>query len=117
MRIREAQILLAEFLRECRDEGARCVRVVHGKGLGSRGGPQMGSGSLAAPARGRHGLLHGPAERRGHGRGLRIAEDLRAPSSPPLRRERVGVNPCTPCPSVMIPVYGGQSIRGIRGRL
>jgi DNA-nicking Smr family endonuclease len=38
MRIREAQILLAEFLRECRDEGARCVRVVHGKGLGSRGG-------------------------------------------------------------------------------
>jgi DNA-nicking Smr family endonuclease len=38
MRIREAQILLADFLRECRIEGARCVRVVHGKGLGSRGG-------------------------------------------------------------------------------
>lgn len=38
MRIREAQILLADFLRECRAEGARCVRVVHGKGLGSRGG-------------------------------------------------------------------------------
>lgn len=38
MRIREAQILLADFLRECRNEGARCVRVVHGKGLGSRGG-------------------------------------------------------------------------------
>ena len=38
MRIREAQILLADFLHECRNEGARCVRVVHGKGLGSRGG-------------------------------------------------------------------------------
>ena len=38
MRIREAQTLLADFLRECRNEGARCVRVIHGKGLGSRGG-------------------------------------------------------------------------------
>ncbi len=38
MRIREAQALLEEFLRDCRDEGLRCVRVIHGKGLGSRGG-------------------------------------------------------------------------------
>ena len=38
MRIREAHTLLADFLRECRNEGASCVRVIHGKGLGSRGG-------------------------------------------------------------------------------
>ena len=38
MRIREAQLLLAEFLRDCRERNHRCVRVIHGKGLGSRGG-------------------------------------------------------------------------------
>ncbi len=38
MRIREAQALLEGFLRDCRDEGLRCVRVIHGKGLGSRSG-------------------------------------------------------------------------------
>jgi DNA-nicking Smr family endonuclease len=38
MRIREAQPLLEEFLRDCRDRNYRCVRVIHGKGLGSRDG-------------------------------------------------------------------------------
>ena len=38
MRIREAQSLLKDFLRECREEGLRCVRVIHGKGHGSAGG-------------------------------------------------------------------------------
>ena len=38
MRIREAQVLLEDFLRDCRDRKHRCVRVIHGKGLGSRGG-------------------------------------------------------------------------------
>jgi DNA-nicking Smr family endonuclease len=38
MRRREAEKALASFLRECRDEGLRCVRVIHGKGRGSRGG-------------------------------------------------------------------------------
>lgn len=38
MRAREAQTLLQTFLRECRDQGLRCVRVIHGKGRGSRGG-------------------------------------------------------------------------------
>ncbi len=37
-RIHEARVLLEEFLRECRAEGLRCVRVIHGKGLGSRDG-------------------------------------------------------------------------------
>jgi DNA-nicking Smr family endonuclease len=38
MRIHEARVLLEGFLRDCRNEGLRCVRVIHGKGLGSRGG-------------------------------------------------------------------------------
>jgi DNA-nicking Smr family endonuclease len=37
-RIHEARELLEEFLRDCRAEGFRCVRVIHGKGLGSRDG-------------------------------------------------------------------------------
>ena len=31
-----AAISVAEFLRHCRRRGRRCVRIVHGKGLGSR---------------------------------------------------------------------------------
>jgi len=32
----EAKRELAEFLHECRRRGVRCVRIVHGKGLGSK---------------------------------------------------------------------------------
>ena len=32
----EAKHELAEFLHECRRRGVRCVRIVHGKGLGSK---------------------------------------------------------------------------------
>lgn len=35
-RVDEARSALAEFLREAQRAGLRCVRVVHGKGLGSR---------------------------------------------------------------------------------
>jgi DNA-nicking Smr family endonuclease len=35
-RVDEARELLAEFLREALKRGLRCVRVVHGKGLGSK---------------------------------------------------------------------------------
>lgn len=38
MRIHQAQSLLEDFLGECRERGHRCVRVIHGKGLGSRDG-------------------------------------------------------------------------------
>jgi DNA-nicking Smr family endonuclease len=31
-----AAVSVAEFLRHCRRRGRRCVRIVHGKGLGSR---------------------------------------------------------------------------------
>jgi len=33
--VREAHAALADFLRECAGTGARCVRVIHGKGLRS----------------------------------------------------------------------------------
>jgi DNA-nicking Smr family endonuclease len=35
-RVDEARVALAEFLREAQRIGLRCVRVIHGKGLGSR---------------------------------------------------------------------------------
>ena len=31
-----ARVMLADFLRECARRGLRCVRIVHGKGLGSK---------------------------------------------------------------------------------
>jgi DNA-nicking Smr family endonuclease len=33
----EAALAMAEFLTDCRRRGVRCVRIVHGKGLRSRG--------------------------------------------------------------------------------
>jgi DNA-nicking Smr family endonuclease len=38
VRIREAQAMLEAFVHDCRERGFRCVRVIHGKGLGSRDG-------------------------------------------------------------------------------
>lgn len=32
----QARVYVAEFLAECKKRGIRCVRIVHGKGLGSR---------------------------------------------------------------------------------
>jgi len=32
----EARLYVAEFLADCRKRGIRCVRIIHGKGLGSR---------------------------------------------------------------------------------
>jgi len=38
--VAESQLALAGFLQQCRDEGIRCVRIIHGKGFGSpRGKP------------------------------------------------------------------------------
>lgn len=42
MRSDEAKAAIVRFLAECRDRGARCVRIVHGKGLRSKGaGPVL----------------------------------------------------------------------------
>lgn len=32
----EARLYVAEFLADCKKRGIRCVRIIHGKGLGSR---------------------------------------------------------------------------------
>ncbi len=32
----EARLYVAEFIADCKKKGIRCVRIVHGKGLGSR---------------------------------------------------------------------------------
>ena len=32
----EARVYVAEFLADCKKRGIRCVRIIHGKGLGSR---------------------------------------------------------------------------------
>jgi DNA-nicking Smr family endonuclease len=37
LRTEEAREALGQFIRECHKQGIRCVRVVHGKGLGSPG--------------------------------------------------------------------------------
>lgn len=37
LRTEEAREALGQFIRECHKQGVRCVRVVHGKGLGSPG--------------------------------------------------------------------------------
>ena len=37
LRTDEARLALTEFIRDCHRQGVRCVRVVHGKGLGSPG--------------------------------------------------------------------------------
>jgi DNA-nicking Smr family endonuclease len=37
LRSDEARVMLAEFIRQAHRQGLRCVRVVHGKGLGSPG--------------------------------------------------------------------------------
>lgn len=37
-RVDEARVALGEFLRAALKRGQRCVRIVHGKGLGSKGG-------------------------------------------------------------------------------
>lgn len=36
MVVEEARTYVAEFLAHCKKRGARCIRIIHGKGLGSR---------------------------------------------------------------------------------
>ncbi|MGH8619556.1 MAG: Smr/MutS family protein [Burkholderiales bacterium] len=44
----EARTALTLFLQECRHTGARCVRIVHGKGLRSKGREPVLKGKVAA---------------------------------------------------------------------
>lgn len=36
MQVDEARLRTAEFLNACKKQGVRCVRIIHGKGLGSK---------------------------------------------------------------------------------
>lgn len=36
MLVDEARVYVAEFLTQCKKRGVRCVRIIHGKGLGSK---------------------------------------------------------------------------------
>lgn len=38
MRAMDARLYVAEFLIHCKNRGVRCVRIIHGKGLGSMNG-------------------------------------------------------------------------------
>ncbi len=44
--VSQAHAALTEFLRECRSEHKRCVRIIHGKGLGSKNGKPILKGKL-----------------------------------------------------------------------
>jgi DNA-nicking Smr family endonuclease len=44
----EAHTQLNEFLRECMKRGARCVRIIHGKGLGSKNREPVLKGNVRA---------------------------------------------------------------------
>jgi len=48
LRVDEARPTIAAFLREAARQGVRCVRLVHGKGLGSRGGVPVLKGRVRA---------------------------------------------------------------------
>jgi len=56
-RIHEARVLLDGFLRECRADGLRCVRVIHGKGRGSRDGHAVLKWEVDRWLRGHDGVM------------------------------------------------------------
>ena len=56
-RLHEARVLLEGFLRDCRTEGLRCVRVIHGKGLGSRDGRAVLKWEVDRWLRGHDGVM------------------------------------------------------------
>ena len=57
MRIREARLLLEEFLHDCRQRDFRCVRVIHGKGLRSRDGHAVLKWEVDRWLRGHDGVM------------------------------------------------------------
>lgn len=57
MNRREASVMVAEFLRSCHQRSVRCVRIVHGKGLGSRNRVPVLKEMLAASLAARKDVL------------------------------------------------------------
>lgn len=56
-RVPEAHAALVEFLREMRADGKRCIRIVHGKGLGSDGKIPVLKGKIGSWLRRRQEVL------------------------------------------------------------
>jgi DNA-nicking Smr family endonuclease len=67
MRADEAKLAIVRFLAECRDRGARCVRIVHGKGLRSKGEGPVLKQRLDGWLRRRRDVLAFCSARREHG--------------------------------------------------
>ena len=72
-----ARVAVAEFLRQCLRAALRCVRIVHGKGLGSRNREPVLKGKLRKLAAARDEVLafcQAPAARGRQRRGAGAAE-------------------------------------------
>jgi DNA-nicking Smr family endonuclease len=67
LRATEARLAVLRFLGDCRDRGDRCVRIVHGKGLRSRGEGPVLKQRLDGWLRRRNDVLAFCSARREHG--------------------------------------------------
>jgi DNA-nicking Smr family endonuclease len=67
MRANEARLAVAQFLAAARDRGARCLRIVHGKGLRSKGEGPVLKQRVDAWLRQRDDVLAFCSARREHG--------------------------------------------------
>jgi DNA-nicking Smr family endonuclease len=79
MRADEARLAIVRFLAECQDRGARCVRIVHGKGLRSKGEGPVLKQRLDGWLRRRKDVLAFVSARREHGGTGAVYVLLRAP--------------------------------------
>jgi DNA-nicking Smr family endonuclease len=80
MRADEAKLAIVRFLADCRDRGARCVRIVHGKGLRSKGEGPVLKQRLDGWLRQRSDVLAFCSARREHGGTGAVYVLLRSPS-------------------------------------
>ena len=67
LRADEAKLAIVRFLAESRDRGARCVRIIHGKGLRSKGEGPVLKQRLDGWLRNRKDVLAFCSARREHG--------------------------------------------------
>jgi DNA-nicking Smr family endonuclease len=67
LRADEAKLAIVRFLAESRDRGARCVRIIHGKGLRSKGDGPVLKQRLDGWLRNRKDVLAFCSARREHG--------------------------------------------------
>jgi DNA-nicking Smr family endonuclease len=67
MRADEAKLAIVRFLADCRDRDARCVRIIHGKGLRSKGDGPVLKQRLDGWLRRRNDVLAFCSARREHG--------------------------------------------------